>query len=194
MSTNTIAEHCEISKGNLHYHFKNKKEIIQAIYTDIAAEIECSWYGDEKQPTVTHMAEMFVRQLDLIWRYRFFYREMVSLIHDDPVLRMTVREKREKRIEEVIRFFEGLVDADVLVKPRSTESLHYLVIMTWIFSDNWLNYSELQASEEDSEVVQLGYDFLIEMLYPYLTEKAKTEIYESYAAINRGIKTGDKVE
>ncbi|MFQ5661491.1 MAG: TetR/AcrR family transcriptional regulator [Gammaproteobacteria bacterium] len=194
VSTNTIAEHCEISKGNLHYHFKNKKEIIQAIYTDIAAEIECSWYGDEKQPTVTHMAEMFVRQLDLIWRYRFFYREMVSLIHDDPVLRMTVREKREKRIEEVIRFFEGLVDADVLVKPRSTESLHYLVIMTWIFSDNWLNYSELQASEEDSEVVQLGYDFLIEMLYPYLTEKAKTEIYESYAAINRGIKTGDKVE
>lgn len=189
ISTNTIAEHCNISKGNLHYHFKNKQEIIQAIYADMVSEIEAGWYGDEKQPTVTHMAEMFVRQLDLIWRFRFFYREMVLLIHTDPVLRLTVREHREKRIDAVIQFFQSLVDANVLSKPRSTESLHYLVIMTWIFSDNWLNFIELQGKDEDGDAVQLGYDFIIEMLYPYLTEKAKTEIYESYDTINRGVVT-----
>lgn len=187
VSINAIAEKCNISKGNLNYHYKNKQEIIQAIYADIVSEIESGWYGDEKQPTVTHMAEMFVRQLDLIWRYRFFYREMVSLIHNDEILRETVKENRKKRIDAVIRFFEELVEAEVLRKPRSTESLHYLVIMTWIFSDNWLNFIELQGAEENSEIIQLGYDFIIEMLYPYLTEKAKEEIYKSYDAINRGI-------
>lgn len=189
VSTNSIAEHCNISKGNLHYHFKTKQEIIQAIYADMKSEIESDWYGDENQPTVNHMAEMFVRQLNLIWRFRFFYREMVMLIHNDPVLRLTVREHREKRIDAVIKFFQGLVDAKVLSRPRSKESLHYLVIMTWIFSDNWLNFIELQGKDEDNDAVQLGYDFIIEMLYPYLTEKAKAEIYESYDTINHVIDT-----
>ena len=189
VSTNSIAEHCNISKGNLHYHFKTKQEIIQAIYADMKSEIESDWYGDENQPTVNHMAEMFVRQLNLIWRFRFFYREMVMLIHNDPVLRLTVREHREKRIDAVIQFFQGLVDAKVLSRPRSKESLHYLVIMTWIFSDNWLNFIELQGKDEDNDAVQLGYDFIIEMLYPYLTEKAKAEIYESYDTINHVIDT-----
>lgn len=183
VSTNTIAEHCKMSKGNLHYHFKNKQEIIYAIYADMADEIESGWYGDELHPTVTHMAEMFIRQLDLIWRYRFFYREMVSLIHNDAELHETVRKHREKRIDAVIKFFETLVDAGVLNKPRSSESLRYLVIMTWIFSENWLNFIELQGTEEDREVVQLGYDFIIEMFYPYLTDKARQEIYDSYDAI-----------
>jgi len=185
VSTNSIADHCGISKGNLHYHFKNKQEIIRAIYADMTSEIESGWYGDEQQPTVTHMAEMFVRQLDLIWRYRFFYREMVALVHNDADLRLSVIAHRKKRIDAVIRFFEVLVDAGVLKKPRSMESLHYLVIMTWIFSDNWLNFIELQGEEEDVEVLQLGYDYIIEILYPYLTAKAKREVYKSYQALSQ---------
>lgn len=187
VSTNAIAEHCGISKGNLHYHFKNKNEIIRTIYADINSEIETGWYGDRKQPTITHMAEMFARQLNLVLRYRFFFRDMVSIIHSDPVLHKTVKENREKRIEAVIRFFEALVDTGVLKKPRSKESLRYLVIMTWIFCDNWLNFIELQDTREDSEIAQIGYDFIIEILYPYLTDKAEKEIYRSYAAINEGV-------
>ncbi len=73
----------------------------------MVSEIEAGWYGDEKQPTVTHMAEMFVRQLDLIWRLSFFFRVMVLFINTDSVLRLTVREHREKRIDAVIQFFQG---------------------------------------------------------------------------------------
>ena len=66
VSGNTIAEHCGISKGNIHYHFRTKAEIIQALFQDIAAEVTADWLQDEKQPTVKHMADMFERQLEMI--------------------------------------------------------------------------------------------------------------------------------
>ncbi len=182
VSTNLIAEYSDISKGNLYYHFKNKQEIIQAIHADIVTEMNAGWYKDEQQPTVTHMAEMFLRQLDLIWRYRFLYREMITLARNDSVLREHMRQNREKRIEAVIEFFEKLVDSNVLNMPRSKQSLRYLVIMTWIFSDNWLNFIELRGRDEDN-VIQMGYDFIIEMLYPYLTDSARQEIHSSYSVL-----------
>lgn len=185
ISTNTIAEYCEISKGNLHYHFKNKQEIIKAIYADIATEIESDWSDDESQPTVSHMAEMHARQLELIWRYRFFYREMAALAKADPELADSIQLNREKRINILVRFFEKLIETGVLKKPRSKESLRYMVVMTWIFTDNWLNFMELQGNEDREEVAQLGYDMIIEILYPYLTDKATREIYDSYDALRQ---------
>lgn len=185
VSTNSIAETCGLSRGNLYYHYKCKKELIQAIYQDVVAEIDSEWYGDEKDPTVEHMAEMFARQIDLIWRYRFLYREAVSLTREDPVLAERMLDVRERRIDAIVVFFEQLVAAGVMRKPRSRESLRYLVVMTWIFSENWLNYKQLQPNEEDEDLAQQGYDFIIEMLYPYLTASARQRIVSSYNALQR---------
>ena len=185
VSTNLIAEQSDLSRGNLYYHYKCKKELIQAIYEDVVTEIDHGWYGDEKHPTVNHMAEMFARQIDLTWRYRFLYRESVSLTREDPILAERMREMRERRIDAIVVFFQQLVEADVMMKPRSNRSLRYLVIMTWIFSENWLNFKELQDSDEDEDLAQTGYDFIIEMLYPYLTERARQKIVGSYNALQR---------
>jgi len=185
VSTNFIAEQSGLSRGNLHYHYRSKKELIQAIYDDMVAEVERGWYGDEEQPTVNHMAKMFARQIDLIWRYRFLYRETVSLIRDDPVLAERMQEARERRIDAIVIFFEELVEAGVMMRPRSARSLRYLVIMTWIFSDNWLNFVDLHGTDEDEDVAQLGYDFIIEMLYPYLTDVARQRIVASYNTLQQ---------
>ena len=56
-------------------------------------------------------------------------------------------------------------------------------MMTWIFCDNWLSFVEIQGNEINSEILQEGYDHIIEMLYPYLTRPAQENIYESYALI-----------
>ena len=183
ISIGRVAAEACISRGNLQYHYADKQELIRAIYQDIAKEVLSNWEGDDKQPTVIHMAEMFVRQFDYVWRYRFLYREMVSLIRADTQLALHVRTSRARRIEAVIRFFKALVKNRVLKKPRGDESLRYLVMMTWIFCDNWLNFAEIQGNEISSEILQEGYDHIIEMLYPYLTRQAQESIFESYALI-----------
>ena len=183
ISIGRIASEVGISRGNLQYHYADKQELIRAIYQDIAREVLRNWEGDDRQPTVRHMAEMFVRQFDYVWRYRFIYREMVGLIRADAELALRVRANRDRRIEAVIKFFKALVKNRVLKKARGDESLRYLVMMTWIFCDNWLNFIEIQGNEINSEILQEGYDHIIEILYPYLTRQAKESIYDSYELI-----------
>ena len=49
--------------------------------------MDSGWYRDHLAPTLEHMAAMFVRQLQLIRKYRFFYREIADLLRQDPRLR-----------------------------------------------------------------------------------------------------------
>ncbi len=39
ITTNHIAEHIEISPGNLYYHFRNKQEIVRDIFTLYSTEL-----------------------------------------------------------------------------------------------------------------------------------------------------------
>ena len=111
VSTNRIAEACEISKGNLNYHFRTKQDIILALFADITVEMNRAWYEDHRNPTMEHMAFMFVRQLRLIWRYRFFYREIIPLLRESKLLRRRFNEVRVRRVAEVKRFMKGLIAA-----------------------------------------------------------------------------------
>jgi AcrR family transcriptional regulator len=185
-----ISRKAGVSRGNLQYHFKNKGEIIKAIHADIVAEMDAGWTSDEKHPTLFHMAEMFSRQLDLKWRYRFLYREIVTLSRIYPSLGKIIRQTRVRRIESTLAFFESLIKANVLKRIRSKKSLRYIVLMTWIFCDNWLNFLELEADQDTDDVAQLGYDYIVEMLYPFLSAKAKNDIYRSYDGITTRIKLG----
>ena len=110
VSTNRIAEHCGISKGNLHYHFHNKQEIIRFLFQRAVDEMDAGWYRDHLAATLEHMAAMFVRQLQLIRDYRFFYREMADLLRQDRVLRRRFAHNRERRLvgdREVLRRARG---------------------------------------------------------------------------------------
>src|ERR1700676_4162606 len=63
VSTNRIAEACEISKGNLNYHFRTKQDIILALFADITVEMNRAWYEDHRNPTMDHMGFMFAPPL-----------------------------------------------------------------------------------------------------------------------------------
>jgi AcrR family transcriptional regulator len=116
VSTNRIAEHCGISKGNLHYHFRNKQEIIRFLFQRAIEEMDAGWYRDHLAASLEHMAAMFVRQLQLIRDYRFFYREMADLLRRDRVLRLRFARNRERRLVEIEKFFTALA-ARGLMRP-----------------------------------------------------------------------------
>lgn len=182
ISTNRVAETCDISKGNLHYHFKTKKEIIQSIFKGIADEMNASWYQDHLDPSFTHMAEMFARQLLLIHNYRFFYREMPALLRSDPVLLRRYQENRDKRMTALEHYFSELARVGVL-SFKSEMMIKPLVISTWIISDNWLNYIEFKKHDATLENIVGGYELMLEILRPYLNAPWENVMTESRLAI-----------
>jgi AcrR family transcriptional regulator len=185
VSTNRIAEHCGISKGNLHYHFRNKQEIIRFLFQRAVDEMDAGWYRDHLAATLEHMAAMFVRQLQLIRDYRFFYREMADLLRRDKLLRRRFAHNRERRIVEIEKFFRALADRGLMNLPAEPRRLRSIVDITWIISENWLNYVEYHDRELTVEALVAGYDEILEVLRPYLVGDPQRVTSESYSTIER---------
>lgn len=185
VSLNRIAEHCLISKGNLHYHFQSKQEIIRCIFQRALDEMDAGWYRDHLAPTLEHMAEMFVRQLGLILRYRFFYRELANLLRADRVLRTRYAANRERRLKAIEQFFRALSARGLMSIPEDAQRLRSIVDATWIISENWLNYIEFDDRKVTPESILAGYYQILEVLRPYLCGDPREITRESYLTIQQ---------
>jgi AcrR family transcriptional regulator len=185
VSSNRIAERCGISKGNLQYHFKNKQEIIYAVFQQAIHEMDGGWYRDHLAPTLDHMATMFVRQLQLILKYRFFYREMGDLLRQDPQLRKRYADNRERRMRDLEKFMLTLQSAGLMRFPPDPKRLRSIIDVTWIVNENWLNYMDYHDREVTVEVMLEGYAETLEVLRPYIVADLQQITRESYHTIER---------
>src|SRR5579863_411614 len=185
VSANRIAARCGISKGNLQYHFNNKRDIICALFQQAIDEMDSGWYRDHLAPTLDHMAAMFVRQLQLILKYRFFYREMADLLRKDPLLRTRFAHNRERRLREIERFMLALQSSGLMRLPADPRRLRSIIDVTWIVNENWLNYMYYHDREVTVEAILEGYSEVLEVLRPYLCADPQQITQESYVAIER---------
>jgi AcrR family transcriptional regulator len=185
VSSNRIAERCGISKGNLQYHFRNKREIIYAVFQQAIDEMDAGWYRDHLAPTLEHMAAMFVRQLQLILKYRFFYREMADLLRQDPQLRKRFADNRERRMRDLERFMLTLQARGLMRFPPDPRRLRSIVDVTWIVNENWLNYMDYHDRQVTVEAMLEGYTEILEVLRPYLCADPQQITQECYHTIER---------
>ncbi|MHB8813342.1 MAG: TetR/AcrR family transcriptional regulator [Steroidobacteraceae bacterium] len=180
-----IAGRCGISKGNLQYHFPNKRDVIFAIFQLAIGEMNAGWYRDHLEPTLEHMAAMFVRQLQLIVKYRFFYRELPDLLRQDPLLRRRYAENRERRLKVIEQFMQALAGRGLMRLPQDARRLRSIVEVTWILSENWVNYIEYQDREMGAATILEGYAAILEVLRPYLCADPRQITEESSYTIGR---------
>jgi AcrR family transcriptional regulator len=185
VSIHRIAEHCGISKGNLQYHFNNKREIVFALFQLAIDEMDAGWYRDHLAPTLEHMAAMFVRQLQLILKYRFFYRELPELLHQDPQLRRRFAHNRERRLREVERFMHALANRGLMRLPPDPRRVRSIIDVTWIVSENWVNYLEYHDRELSADTILAGYYEILEVLRPYLCTDPLQVEQDSHRTIER---------
>ncbi|HVC30796.1 MAG TPA: TetR/AcrR family transcriptional regulator [Steroidobacteraceae bacterium] len=185
VSASRIAERCGISKGNLQYHFPNKRDVIFAVFQLAIGEVNTGWYRDHLEPTLEHMAAMFVRQLQLIVKYRFFYRELADLLRQDPLLRRRYSENRERRLKVIEQFMQALAERGLMRLPHDERRLRSIVEVTWILSENWVNYAEYQDREMSAETILQGYAAILEVLRPYFCADPQQITEESSCTIER---------
>jgi hypothetical protein len=101
------------------------------------------------------------------------------------VLRHRFAHNRERRIAELERFFDALEQHGLMRLPSDPRRLRSIVDITWIISENWLNYVEYHDRELTLEAVVAGYDEILEVLRPYLIGDPQRVTSESYNTIER---------
>src|ERR1035441_445640 len=79
VTTTVISDEMNISPGNLYYYFRNKGEIIEQIFRAFEREIEDTLAAPEKRAPDVEDTWLFLHILfELIWKYRFLYRDRKS--------------------------------------------------------------------------------------------------------------------
>lgn len=174
VSTNHIAAAAGISPGNLYYHFRNKEDIIRAIFEQMDA------YGleqyflifNELQPgTLEAIEQTFVMIQKFNWRYRFFKRELTALIMNDHLLKTSFHQTH-RRMLEVIRQSNNDAVAIGTLKPLSDKEMALFTEEIWLVALFWLNYLEVGGEEINDATLARGIDLLRNMLRPRLTAEA----------------------
>ncbi len=178
VTTNHIAAAAGISPGNLYYHFRNKEDVIRAIFEQMDA------YGLEQynlifstcEPgTVEAMERTFVMIQEFNWRYRFFKRELTALIMNDLLLKERFHQSHSTMLS-VIRESNDHAVAKGVLKAMSDRRMMLFTEELWLVALFWLNYLEVGGEEVNAETLQRGIDLLRNMIRPHLTDRALNEL------------------
>jgi len=173
VTTNHIAAAMGISPGNLYYHFRNKEEIIREIFAQMN-RVGVSDYREitaERGPgTTPSMEETFLMVQRFNWRYRFFKRELASLVQSDPELKAQFVASHRQHLA-IVRGSIDLSIAQGFLRGIPEEQRELLAEQFWMIALFWLNYLEAGGEEVTEETLQRGTKILRNMLVPYLAER-----------------------
>ena len=138
ITTNHIAKAMGISPGNLHYHYKNREEIIYKLY--IKLRIELSLDIEELPKTIKELQEHEKVLIKIQWKYRFFFRELLFLFSRDNTLQEQYIKDNLAHRNRIKIVMKNLVANDELDIPDE-KALEYIVdsiLMSWQFYTSYI--------------------------------------------------------
>jgi AcrR family transcriptional regulator len=170
VSTNHIAEAAGISPGNLYYHFKNKEDIIRAVLDRMYEEWNAVYIMPADASFDLDVLRAALRQnFELLWRYRFFYRELGALVRRDKQLGRRHRVIQEQRQREQLALFDRLAAARVFKWPRKRSEVEATLTIAWIVGNYWLSYLESGGENVTPDMMQEGVELIVRLFTPYLS-------------------------
>lgn len=141
VTTALIAEAAEINEGNLYYYFKKKNDIVLALYDAFESDM-----GSERFRTETlddGSTDYLMASFKMMWHWRFFYRDSVTLYEMVPALRARTKAVAARSHERMRRLLQYRVQKGRL--NCTPEEIEQLVVNSWLIMTFWIHY--LQSSQ-----------------------------------------------
>jgi AcrR family transcriptional regulator len=177
VSTRHIASRLGISPGNLYYHFGNKEEIVLCLYQRIEAQLEAILTPQEGGPqsfdTVLHYLDAIFAHL---WEYRFFYRDVNTLLRDVPGLKERYRELAERVRLRSRAIFDSMVAAGWM--EATPEQLDVLTTNAWILLTQWFTHRQVVDRRRtiQSSDIREGIRHLVALFTPLLRAPQRRQL------------------
>jgi AcrR family transcriptional regulator len=174
VSLRQIAEAVGISHGNLAYHYANKGEILDALYTRMESEMDDVVYpgGDT---SLRHYHAVMTRISAFHDQYRFFYLDMLEVARRYPRVIRRYRRTVARRFEEHDRLMADLIGNGLLKREAVPGLYRSLFHSIWVMSTFWLQHKKILG--ENHPVIGSGSDIthVWEIMLPHLTPKGLRE-------------------
>lgn len=168
-TTNHIAKAMGISPGNLHYHYKNREEIIRLLYRQMRKKMTLKI--DELPKTLAELNEHQKLLIEVQWEYRFFFKEILFLFSRDEGLQGTYiadNIAHRSRIKIVMENLIAQGELEILY-DNTIEYLVDSILLSWQF---YTSYMLTLGREVDVKSAEELIGFTDNTLRPFLTKKA----------------------
>ena len=154
VTTAEIAAASGISEGNLHYHFRRKEQIVDALFGGYEAALDQTIAQRRITPGGAETPGLNLQPFfALMWEWRFVYGG--SLLRVAPGVGPRLTRLTDHGQADIRRVLVGLTEAGLL---RATPAeLDKLVVNAWIVASYWIDY--LQSRQGVSEITRAHLDW-----------------------------------
>jgi len=177
ISTRHVAAKLGISPGNLYYHFGNKEEIVLALY----GRIEEQLLGivvplQNPTPSFDEVLQYLDRIFAHLGEYRFFYRDLTSLLQDVPGLKDRYRLLAEKVQANSRLLFKSLVAEGWM--DATDEQIELLAANAWIVLSHWFTYWQVVSRRKTIQSADIhdGIRHLVALFSPLLKPAQRRQV------------------
>ncbi len=178
-TTNHIADEMDISPGNLYYHYRSKEDIVTRLFDrferrvlELLSAVPKRRLDMEDMWLILHLA------FELIWEYRFIYRDLDNLLGRYRSLRRRFGRLVARHIEVSVSACQSLVEAKIMHATREeVEVVGRNVVLVTTYWLNFENIIERQGVDEQERFARGCYQVL-SLLAPFLEPQSRVMLNE----------------
>ena len=173
VTTNRIADELEISPGNLHYHFRTKHDLIDALFTRFERRMLELLGGDGIDEADVEDAWLFLHLVfENIADYRFIYRDLNELCTRSRDFRRRVRAILKLSMRTASDLLAGLERSGQLeALALERESMVRNIVL---ISSYWIAFDQVMEPETEPRPDRAAIQ-VMSLVSPYLRGPARAQ-------------------
>ena len=187
VSTVQICKEAGISTGNLYYHFNNKEHIIRTLWEEqicprLNSAIDPESFG-KSENGIIHGFEKLAKT---IYKYRFFYSELPTLVSNDELLKRSYQERHIQTTQALFKITH-LWSRVGIMQPIDDSQRRFLSELGWYITQTWMPFEEILNTEISYQTfVKNTFFHVYGILKPYFTDSANERFQKLIELVNCG--------
>ena len=186
VSTTLISAELNISPGNLYYHYAAKEELINRLFDRYQARLSELLNASDGVRDV-EQAWFFLHSLfELIWQYRFLYRDLNDLLSKNRRLEIHFQQILKNKENSLRTMLDGMRRAGaVQIDAEETEgaATSMVLVLTYWLSHEYVRDPRHALEEENAQLALMrGAHHVLSQLLPYLVQGQRKHLQALIAA------------
>jgi AcrR family transcriptional regulator len=190
VSTTLISAELNISPGNLYYHYPAKDELINALFNRFERALN-DLLGASDDVRNVEDAWFFLHTLfELIWQYRFLYRDLNDLLSKNRRLETHFQTVLKSKTRAARGMLDGMRRGGALqIDSREIDATatSMVVVLTYWLSFEYVRdpRNALEANNAQAALMR-GARHVLNLLAPYLEANQRAHLIQLADAYNKG--------
>jgi AcrR family transcriptional regulator len=190
VSTTLISAELKISPGNLYYHYPAKDELINSLFGRYEKALDELLDAADGVSNVEDAWLFFHMLFELIWQYRFLYRDLNDLLSKNRLLETHFQSVLKNKARAVQAVLDGLARGSSLrIDPREASAVASAMVVVLTY---WLSFEYVRdprralEPETASAALSRGAYHVLSLLMPYLAPEAREHLFTIAGAYREG--------